>query len=377
MSTLPLLISAVVALGRYNYEDSTAETRALDPRSIVQAVLVPQQFSTFGLRHRQKPARRTVVPMLFLRVACGLVVLVAMMPGADVHCRAGSYRCLCKNHIVGRRSSKSRFNWAFDGVNRSCLDPPTLYRRVEVEDSFDFVLVENPYATGLCDLEMFAANIENISIIEQKAYASYTIYDCLIKTSRNCSLYNDLPDMLREPCQLGAVDIVRLRECRDGWPAFFSGVCDGRFTTCAAFTDPMTPEKLRVVIYIVLPMCALCALLVVHTLAQLLKCSLMDVEENRTLRKQVNQKTRVYLEQLQNGHLEYSVLQLGIRPNHLFPQRIVSHGLSKGTCWLMTAYDDLALRGGSGGLNFVGGVGLVAWWGSKGWTNGQNEHLGP
>eukprot|EP00434_Breviolum_minutum_P037738 symbB.v1.2.033466.t1/scaffold4158.1/size77177/3 len=303
MSTLPLLISAVVALGRYNYEDSTAETRALDPRSIVQAVLVPQQFSTFGLRNRQKPARRTVVPMLFLRVACGLVVLATMMPGEDVHCRAGSYSCFCRYHREyhrAHRQSKPAFNWAFDGVNRSCLDPPTVYRQVEVVNSFEFVQLEDHYATGLCDLEMFAANIENISF--------FTKEDIWIYTSRNCSLYNDLPDMLREPCQLGAVDIVRLRKCRDGWPAFFSGVCDGRFTTCAAFTDPMTPEKLRVVIYIVLPMCALCALLVVHTLAQILKCSLMDVEENRTLRKQVNQKTRVYLEQLQNGHLEYSVL---------------------------------------------------------------------
>lgn len=352
MSTLPLLISAVVALGRYNYEDSTAETRALDPRSIVQAVLVPQQFSTFGLRHRQKPARRTVVPMLFLRVACGLVVLATMMPGADVHCRAASYSCFCRDHREYHRQSKSVFNWAFDGVDRSCLVKPTVYRRELWGDRLEFVLVENHYA-GLCDLEMFAANIEDIAIIDNIAIVDQE--DIWIYTSRNCSLYNDLPDMLREPCQLGAVDIVRLRECRDGWPAFFSGVCDGRFTTCAAFTDPMTPEKLRVVIYIVLPMCALCALLVVHTLAQILKCSLMDVEENRTLRKQVNQKTRVYLEQLQNGHLEYSVLQLGIRRNHLFPQRIVSHGLSKGTWWLMTPYDDLTL------LNFVGGFGLVAW----------------
>lgn len=168
-------------------------------------------------------------------------------------------------------------------------------------------------------------------------------------------MYGDLPNKLKEPCKIGALDIYRYRECLDRSLGFFSGTCVMRFTICAAFRDPMTPEKLRVVIYISLPMSALCALLVAHVLAQMGNCSLMDVEEDRTLRKQVNQKTRVYLEQLQNGHLEYSVLRLGIRCNHLFPERIVSYGLSKGTWWLMTPSDDLTL------LNFVGGVGLVAW----------------
>lgn len=163
--------------------------------------------------------------------------------------------------------------------------------------------IDDHDARGLCDSENLSPEDIMDILVDDLSSGSW------IYAARNCSLYSDLPGMLREPCQLGAVDIVRFRQCRDGLVAsFFSGTCDGRFTVCAAFSDSMTPEKLRLVIYIVLPMCALCALLVAHVLAQMGNCSLMDIEENKTLRKQVNQKTRVYLEQLQNGNLEYSVL---------------------------------------------------------------------
>lgn len=362
MSLIPLLLSAVVALGRYNYQDSSADTTALDPRSIVQAILVPKNYSTFGLRHRQKLARWTVVPMLCLRMVCG-AVLLTVMQGLD--CTVGTYGCWClySNRLGDNRifsGETYRYQaWTSDGVNVFC-EGIVMAHRVEVGNgTWGFTreqFVDDHYARGLCDSE----NLSPEDLVDIDSYISSN----WIYAARNCSLYSDLPGMLREPCQLGAVDIVRFRQCRDGLAglsSFFSGTCDGRFTVCAAFTDSMTPEKLRVVIYISLPMCALCVLLVAHILAQMLNCSLMDVEENRTLRKQVNQKTRVYLEQLQNGHLEYSVLRLGIRCNHLFPERIVSYGLSKGTWWLMTPYDDLALMGGSTGLNFVGGVGLVAW----------------
>jgi len=242
-------------------------------------------------------------------MVCG-AVLLTVMQGLD--CTVGTYGCWClySNRLGDNRifsGEKYRYQaWTSDGVNVFC-EGIVMAHRVEVGNgTWGFTreqFVDDHYARGLCDSE----NLSPEDLVDIDSYISSN----WIYAARNCSLYSDLPGMLREPCQLGAVDIVRFRQCRDGLAglsSFFSGTCDGRFTVCAAFTDSMTPEKLRVVIYISLPMCALCVLLVAHILAQMLNCSLMDVEENRTLRKQVNQKTRVYLEQLQNGHLEYSVL---------------------------------------------------------------------
>lgn len=270
--------------------------------------------------------------MLFLRVVCGLVLLT-MMTGID--CMVSTYACSCASRWYGK------------GKDVICPGAKHLYR-VDVGDGATLTLNDLRYGSylgnqrGVCEPEQLSnADLSRTSANILDTDGRWVVpSDCM---------YGDLPNMLKEPCKIGALDIYRYRECLDRSLGFFSGVCHGRFTICAAFKDPMTPEKVRVVIYIFLPMCALCALLVAHILAQILNCSLMDVEENRTLRKQVNQKTRVYLEQLQNGHLEYSVLRLGIRCNHLFPERIVSYGLSKWTWWWMTPYDDLALRGGSGG----------------------------
>ena len=314
VSTIPLLISALVALGRYNYQDSSAETTALDPRSIVQAVLVPKKFSTFGLQHPQTPARRTVLSMLFLRVVCGLVLL-AMMQGID--CIVSKYACRCsewkssKRTLTCRRRGPELYRDVGDG-NPETLD--SLHSSHVILDDHDVCYGE----------ELSFRDLIHTDSDEGELIGHWVL-------PRFCHLRTDLPAMLREPCRREALDIYRFRVCLDGLPSFFHGVCHGRFTICAAFTDPMTLEKLRVVIYIFLPMCALWALLVAHILAQMLNCSLMDVEENRTLRRQVNQKTRVYLEQLQNGHLQYSVLRLGIRCNHLFPEKMVSYGLVKGT----------------------------------------------
>ena len=307
MVTIPLLISAVVALGRYNYQNSTADTRALDPRSIVQAILVPKNFSTFGLHHRQKPARRTVVPMLFVRVVCGFVLVITMQ-GAD--CRVSTYACLCEN------------SWIPDAPAVTCT-APLAYRLNRMSFAFQLTL----HYGGRVGFPMYAQDILDDGCIccDHNLAENDLVFTNNISDGSGrwiipgtCSVYKDLPAMLQQPCQRGALDSVRFRECRDSVHDFrLYGVCNGRFTICATFTDPMTPEKLRVVIYIFLPVCALCALLVAHILAQLLNCSLMDVEENRTLRQQVNRKARVYLEQLQNGSLEHSLLRLGIRCNPL------------------------------------------------------------
>lgn len=302
MSTLPLLISAVVALGRYNYQDSTAEIRALDPRSIVQAILVPKNFSTFGLRHRQKPARRTILPMLSVRVVCGLVLLT-MMQGID--CMVSTYACLCES------------SWIPDPPNVACATHlAARMHRLEVGDGATVTLNDLDAARGILDHRSICSeyNLDENDLVKTNNIPGSSGRWIV---PRNCGMYLDVPAMLREPCQLGALDIYRFRDCTENLPAFFAGVCHGRFTICAAFRDHMTYEKLRVVIYIFLPMYSLWCLLVAHFLAQVGKCSLMDVEEDRTLRKQVNQKTRVYLEQLQNGSLESSLLRLGIRCNPL------------------------------------------------------------
>ena len=241
--------------------------------------------------------------MLCVRVVCGLVLLT-MMQGID--CMVSTYACLCESE------------WIPDPPNVACTTYLThfasrIYRlhRLEVGDGATVTLKDLDAARGILDHRSICSenHLDENDLIKTNNFTGSRGHWII---PRNCSMYLDVPAMLRGPCQLGALDIYRFRECTQNLPALFSGVCHGRFTICAAFRDPMTREKLRVVIYISLPVCALCVLLVAHILAQMLNCSLMDIEENRTLRKQVNQKTRVHLEQLQNGHLEYSVLQLGI-----------------------------------------------------------------
>ena len=317
LSVVPILIAAIVALERRDWTDARTETRALDVRGILKAVLTPKNFSSFGLYRRQKGATKTVLLMILTRLVCGILLVVILqgrdchvddlyicntnpdlcvMPGPESLDQFSLYICDCNTCFAGQCQG-----WQTQGQDDWHCDSPVVLRR------FDKDAIHPRGTVGFYVNVLRGAEVGPLcnSGIPSPSYNS------VMHPVFNCSLNGTMPKMLEQSCKAREFDMAKFHMSRQALPAMFSGVCDGGFIVCAAIKGDMNKQKIGMLTYVFLPMSGLVALIFVHGVAYLLKSCITDAEENADMRKHVMQQAKLYQQQLQSGTLDHSLLRLG------------------------------------------------------------------
>lgn len=283
----------------------------MDPRGILASVLTPRNFSSFGLCRKQTPSTITVAVLTANRLMCGILLLVILQGHACVVEMQSDQKYVCEC----MRESPRGFQGAWQSLGPdewSCLTEvslriSTLHNESSSRSWYHNRTLLRGNATGtLCRFGTEFPAYHGFSGGELFAW---------VDPDFDCSLGGVTAPMLKESCEADELDIVKFQMCRTSVPHFFLGVCDGAYTVCAVLDGDMRPRKVALLIYLFLPSCCLLGLILVHLVAFLAGSSLTRIQENTTLRKQVEKKSQFYQEQLQNGNLEHSIWCLGIAKN--------------------------------------------------------------
>eukprot|EP00438_Fugacium_kawagutii_P025720 Skav210476 [mRNA] locus=scaffold737:585740:587845:- [translate_table: standard] len=284
-------------LTRQNWADERTQTRSLDPRAILASLIAPVRYSAFGLVKGQKSAAKTAVAMVGVRLVC-CVLLLAILASGNCGNDGRHWVCSCREgqNNVNNGWGKYQGQWR-------CPGPIALHlSNFDLESEVWHGVTGPIFQAGpICDVleeEMFPVATEN-SYWERK----------LLAPVLNCSSVNGLmPPMLEASCQQKEIDIVRFWQCHISWPSWFSGICNSRFTLCAALGGEIRLKKILILSYILMPAAAFMLSILTHGAGRFMQPPLMGVNEDKVLRKKIKRQAADLQDQLESGNLQESLL---------------------------------------------------------------------
>lgn len=292
MIVIPFFIMQLCA--SFPREDCTQGRwfQCLEPRSFFSSLLTPKNYSVFGLRRRQESIRLFVWPMMFVRLICAVVVTKSLGDGCSAGCPSHHYyQCVVKGFLDRIRSESQTRKWMNVGFGN---------------ESYDFYAEE-----CFPELQIIVETVDEICGYRTSPYASYgvgfhtwPVFPASSVPPGSVSLCDPaadaIPGIMRQACYNEVLDPVAYLYCLSTLQGkYFPGYCAQVFFFCSSLRHD---GGVLVAAYMFVPICGFGLLILLRLVATFFgQFGMMNVREDKDLRRAIRARTRQLEQELQTG----------------------------------------------------------------------------